>query len=30
MPILEHNIREFLAGNLKGMTNVVRQSSSVT
>ncbi len=30
MPILEHNIREFLAGNLKGMMNVVRQSSTVT
>ncbi len=29
MPILEHNVRSFLAGDLKGMMNVVRQSSTV-
>jgi D-2-hydroxyacid dehydrogenase (NADP+) len=29
MPILEHNIRAFLQGDLKGMMNVVRQSSTV-
>ena len=29
MPILEHNVRAFLAGDLKAMMNVVRPSSAV-